>query len=284
MDEYAASMPQAPAGPPPGWYNDPGGMPVLRWWDGQQWGPHTQPLPGAPEGTGRHRAPAGPDPEPPAGSAQVSASPVRAPAGWAWIVAVTPVIATVIIIAVGTSASNSAALTAGWIIADIIAVIAAWRDARVLALRGEITATGYAWLSLLGGWPYLLARTIKRTPRGAADWWLFAIGVVLWLAALLLAAPLSGGSTAGSGTCTTASCITADAEGLKGTVAKDNSVMTNVVCSPSTVSQVVSGTYTVNCTVTYSDGSKWAGIASVLTASGNIDWEPTSMISAGSGG
>jgi hypothetical protein len=36
----------APAGPPPGWYLDPGGLQVLRWWDGRQWGPQTQPLPG----------------------------------------------------------------------------------------------------------------------------------------------------------------------------------------------------------------------------------------------
>jgi Protein of unknown function (DUF2510) len=33
-------------GPPPGWYQDPGGQQALRWWDGTQWGPHTQPLPG----------------------------------------------------------------------------------------------------------------------------------------------------------------------------------------------------------------------------------------------
>jgi hypothetical protein len=33
------------AGPPPGWYRDPDGLPGVRWWDGTQWTPHAQPLP-----------------------------------------------------------------------------------------------------------------------------------------------------------------------------------------------------------------------------------------------
>jgi hypothetical protein len=82
--------------------------------------------------------------------------------------------------------------------------------------------------------------------------------------------------------CTTRACIVTDAEALKGTVAKDNAVMTKVTCTASTVKQVVSGTYTVHCTVTYSDGMVARGIASVLTAgSGQVDWEPTDIISGG---
>ena len=29
--------PQAPAGPAPGWFDDPHGQARLRWWDGQRW-------------------------------------------------------------------------------------------------------------------------------------------------------------------------------------------------------------------------------------------------------
>jgi len=88
---------------------------------------------------------------------------------------------------------------------------------------------------------------------------------------------------ASSGPCVTKACIAADAQSLKGTVAKDNSVMTRVACRQSTVKQVVPGTYTIHCVITYSDGAKWHGIASVLTASGEVDWEPTSVISYGGG-
>ena len=95
------------------------------------------------------------------------------------------------------------------------------------------------------------------------------------------AAP-SASAVASSQPCTTKACIVTDAEGLKGTVAKDNSVMTKVTCKASTVKQVVSGTYTVHCTATYSDGTVARGIASVLTGKGDVDWEPTDIINDGS--
>jgi hypothetical protein len=67
-------------------------------------------------------------------------------------------------------------------------------------------------------------------------------------------------------------------------VAKDNSVMTMITYQSSTAKEVVSGTYMVECTATYSDDSVWNGIASVLTSDGNIEWQATSMVNAGSSG
>jgi hypothetical protein len=53
--------PGPPVGPPAGWYADPHGRPVLRWWDGWRWTEHAQAMPqprrnpctrcGAPEDT-----------------------------------------------------------------------------------------------------------------------------------------------------------------------------------------------------------------------------------------
>lgn len=93
----------------------------------------------------------------------------------------------------------------------------------------------------------------------------------------------SAAAIASQAPCTTHSCIVSDAQSLIGTVAKDNSVLTKLSCTKSTVKQVVSGTYTVHCKATYSDGTVADGIASVLTAgSGSVDWEPTTIISDGS--
>jgi hypothetical protein len=210
-------------------------------------------------------------------------------APWAWAVVASQALLIILMIllgAYGASASARAWTTAGLLIAEIFGVFAAWKDARALARRGEIASTWRACLALLAGVVYLVARTVRRRRRTAADWWVLATGTAMFLAAapvIAAVAAYAAWQQAGSpGTCTRASCITADAESLqgdKGDVAGDNSVMTKVTCQQSTVKQVAPGTYTVRCTVTYADGAKWAGITSVLTGNGEVDWEPTSDVS-----
>ena len=108
-----------------------------------------------------------------------------------------------------------------------------------------------------------------------------AAGVIL----VVLDATLSHiGSGAGSSSqCTSNSCITQDAkQSLTRAVAKDESVITGLSCNASTVKNPDSGVYTVSCLATYSDGSEWDGIASVLISQNKSTWEPTQEVTGSS--
>lgn len=48
------------AGPRPGWYHDPSGAPVARWWDGRAWTAHVEPLGARPPGGAQPQLDAGP--------------------------------------------------------------------------------------------------------------------------------------------------------------------------------------------------------------------------------
>jgi hypothetical protein len=56
--------------PAPGWYPDPSGSPLLRWWDGERWSEDTHPLPGD----------AGEQPAQPTARSEGGAVAVQAPA------------------------------------------------------------------------------------------------------------------------------------------------------------------------------------------------------------
>jgi hypothetical protein len=59
------------------------------------------------------------------------------------------------------------------------------------------------------------------------------------------------------------------------------SVFTAMDCDPSTIKQNAGDTWTVSCTASYSDGSKWRGYASIVVAQGNVEWEPVSDADSG---
>ena len=55
--------------------------------------------------------------------------------------------------------------------------------------------------------------------------------------------------------------------------------MTALTCYPTSVKNPDPGIYTVSCQATYSDGSVWDGIASVLLNSNQVTWQPTGQVS-----
>lgn len=88
-----------------------------------------------------------------------------------------------------------------------------------------------------------------------------------------------------SAPCTTNACVASDAEqSLPGLTDEEHSVVTKATCKASTVKSAASGIWTVTCTATYSDGTRAKGIASILAAQDKIEWEPTDVLSDGSGG
>jgi Protein of unknown function (DUF2510) len=180
--------------PPAGWYHDPGGMQVLRWWDGTQWGPHTQPLP-----------------------AQAPSFPQNTQA----------------------TAPGPAPILAG-------------QPSQAVAVK-----------------PVRKRRKVLKVILGG-----IAAGVI----AVVVASVLShmSESVPSSSPCTSNSCIVQEAkQALVGSVAKDESVITNLSCTPSSVQNPDLNVYTASCIATYSDGVRTNGIASVLLSQNKVTWEPT---------
>jgi hypothetical protein len=96
-------------------------------------------------------------------------------------------------------------------------------------------------------------------------------------------APSSNPSASQSG-CNARSCVVSTVDQtLVGSVAKDESVITGMTCKSATVKHNAGDTWTVHCTASYSDGSKWSGFATIVVSQAKVTWEPTDMISDGSG-
>jgi hypothetical protein len=218
---------RAEAGPP-GWYRDPNGLRLLRWWDGRQWGYKTQPLPGLsqesefpyldvapsrtggsdafpgrPEGTGRQSRPR--DGAAPNGTdASLSAA-----TPWAWAVASSP------LLLLGVAAGVSHGLLIGAAAAAAFAVFAASRDARALRAAGESLRPRLAWWCLLLPWVYLWARTLRRVNKSHADWSLLAAAVVVWLLVIVFSVPVAGSATSNGETFNRAQAQAVIAKGIK---------------------------------------------------------------------
>jgi hypothetical protein len=128
--------------------------------------------------------------------------------------------------------------------------------------RGEIAGTKRAWLSLLGGWPYLWARAVKRTGRTNGDWWLFAGGTAVWVVAVLISVPLASSAPAGA---------SYDQSYVQSQISQDLQSKTgyaSTVACPS--DPVTTPGSTFECVATFSD--KTTAIVKVTTQDTAGDW------------
>jgi len=265
--QYGPSGPQPPPDPrqpPPGWYLDPGGQQVLRWWDGMQWGPHTQPLPGTGQASQR--------PDPDAGGDTASSSPGSAagppsasvpaaqpeppepvqPQGWPqqpygqgpqpatpwpqhgqgprkpW-----------------TARQKTGAGIVGAGVGLVILII-------ILGVTGGNSSGSGA--------------AVAPSAASSSD----------PSASALAAPPGAAAGSPSSAPCTTHACIVSDLEqSLTGLVAEDEAVATKVTCYKSTVVfHQAADTYSASCTVIYSDGSQASGTGNLVVSSDQVTFQP----------
>jgi Na+/alanine symporter len=100
------------------------------------------------------------------------------------------IVGVVVGLAAGMSVGGPGAVIGGVLVAALLGIFMAVKDARVLRATGEPFSSGLAAWCLLGGWAYLLARAIKRVNRTNNDWVLFAVSVVTWLVVIVIATPV----------------------------------------------------------------------------------------------
>jgi hypothetical protein len=273
---------QAPVGPVAGWYPDPYGQPILRWWDGSAWREQTQ---AAPPPGGAAPPPGWETPSPPphgvpfAGTAGPYApasqpqyrpvAPARAPAPWAWCVAAAPVIllavAAVAAALGGPSPGVVGYIWIGNIVATVLTVFMAYRDARALKVSGELAGTGLAWWSLLTPWAYLWARAVKKANRTNGDWGLLAASLTLWVLVIVIATPLVSSVATANAVFDRAKVQAAVAKGIQ----DQSGIAVNVNCpqnppmNPGTQFQ---------CVATAKDGSRAFVTITVQGKNGGYTW------------
>lgn len=195
---------------PAGWYPDPAGSGMQRWWDGAGWTDHRQwpqapaPVPGgAPFDPNQKVAPG---------------TPVYTP--WIWILTLLPLVSLALFpwiyaetmsavqrgvtattfgsttrFSVGTGPANVVSQLVGWLIWGLT-VLFAWLDHRELRRRGFVRPFHWAF-AFIPVPVYPVGRSIvarRRSGRGIAPMWvaiaLFALGFIIGI--LFLVAVFSG--------------------------------------------------------------------------------------------
>ncbi len=291
-----------PAGPPSGWYLDPGGLQVLRWWDGRQWGSQTQPLPGPMQqpqpphpdatvpgadgygalpgqqgGSGRHRqqgasrdeayAPGwSPGPAP-------ASSPARPPsqsAPWPWAVASAPLVLLGIAILAtmlgGPSGSVTGYLLCGSVVAAVFAVFAARRDIRALLAAGDPVDPNLVRWCLLVPWAYLWARAVKRVNKTNADWGLLAGALGACLLVIVISTPVIDSVITDNTTFNQAQVQ----ESIAGGIQSQSGVAVTVSCPQDPPMNPGSQ---FQCIATAADGTTTAVTVTINDRSGHYTWQ-----------
>jgi hypothetical protein len=96
------------------------------------------------------------------------------------------------------------------------------------------------------------------------------------------AAPAQSSARPSPRPCTSAACVITELQRtLIGSSVKDGSVFTALACKPRSLKHNAGNTYTVTCTATYSDGSKWSGYGTLLATQQQVTFEPENQVRQG---